>query len=420
MTSLTLKPFESLGRMVAIAWARMNFDTVALPEIAAGALQRSTVLDSVTSNDIVDWVARSPWLTPQVNLESDFGEPPIAVFWHPKFFIEVLFWTTGSPAVHEHGFVGAFRVLEGSSLQSRFNYRVDRRINHNLLLGELVLRDVKLLRQGDVEPIRSGSDLIHSTFHLDTPSVTIVVRTRSEAQAHPQYVFYRPYVAINDRLREPEATRRVQVIELLDRIDSDRFEDVTSLAIRSSDLYVTFQILKYLKFSRRGLARFDEWMALAREHHGEDVDRLRVVLEELDREVMIRTRRRLLVSREHRFFLALLMNVAARDIILKMIQERFPQRDPKALAAQWAFEMSGLEVSGIEFNDVNRSVFVHLLNGLSISEAVRRLETEYDVQDDGQRQLLAEHCAEMRRNLLFRPLLEDERESGHLVLEAQD
>jgi hypothetical protein len=40
------------------------------------------------------------------------------------------------------------------------------------------------------------------------------------------------------------------------------------------------------------------------------------------------------------------------------------------------------------------------------------------VQDDGQRQLLAQHCAEMRRNLLFRPLLEDERESGHLVLEA--
>jgi hypothetical protein len=406
--AMLMKEFESLGTAIASAWTSLNFDTETFPEIAMDALGRSRTCDLVSGEQILEWAASTPWLPQQANLEFGFGEPPITLFWHPKFYIEALYWTVGSPNVHQHGFSGAFAVLQGSSIQSRYAFTADTRVNAHMLLGALTLRDVKLLRKGDVEPIRAGNDLIHSTFHLNTPSITIVVRTYTDVEHYPQYSYYRPCLAINEFHEDPEAVKRIQILRFLDEVKSPRFDEIAQLAIKNSDLAVGYRILRYLRFRPTGAKDFSRWVDILRQKHGPVVDRLRLVLEESDRAMVIRSRRALITSKDHRFFLALLMSLPSRKSILSLVGEHFRDCDPKETVAQWAFEMSGRDLSGIEFNDLNRQLFRHLMDGVSISDVIRRLESQYTVEEIGeQRERLVKRCTQIRHSVIFRPLLEE-------------
>ena len=124
-----------------------------------------------------------------------FGEPPITLFRSRDFAISALVWLDGSTAVHQHGFSGAFRLLEGSSIHVEYNFSVAETITRRLLLGDLQPQGAELLQRGDVRQITAGSDFIHALFHLDRPSVTVVVRTNSESLGVPRFGYFAPGLA---------------------------------------------------------------------------------------------------------------------------------------------------------------------------------------------------------------------------------
>ena len=168
--------FEALGRRVHDEWRLVDFESRRLAAIAYEALRDARLHERVTWDGLVDWVAESPLLPTQHDLSMEFGQPPLVVYAEPRFYIEALFWTTGTTAIHQHGFSGAFTVLTGSSVQTEYAFHVRERVNAHMVLGDLEFLRATVLRRGDVQPIHSGSDLIHSVFHLETPSVTVVVR----------------------------------------------------------------------------------------------------------------------------------------------------------------------------------------------------------------------------------------------------
>jgi hypothetical protein len=405
---MLMKHFESLGSTIASAWTSLSFDSSAFPEIATKALLHTQTCEVISGDEILDWAASTSCLPKQENLAFGFGEPPITLFWHPRFYIEALFWTVGTPNVHQHAFSGAFAVLEGSSIQSWYSFQAERRVNEHMLLGKLTLQEFKILRKGDIEPIRGGTDLIHSTFHLDMPSITIVIRTYTDVEHYPQYSYYRPYLALDEFYEDPEAVRRTQILMFLDQIKSPRFDETAARAIESSNLFVAYRVLRHLRFAPAGMTNFDHWVDLARKRHGPVIDRLRVVIEELERVSVIRSRRALVASKDQRFFLALLMNLPSRESILSVVENHFPQCDPKELVAQWACELSGKDVCGIDFNDLNRQLFRHLMDGISIPEVIRRLEGQYRADEiEEQRQRLVDRCRQIRNSIVFRNLLEE-------------
>ena len=106
-----------------------------------------------------------------------FGEPPLTLFWHSNFHIDALFWTTATTSIHGHGFVGAFQVMEGTSLQSEFEFETDTPKKGRCRIGQLRQVNASLLRTGVTQLIGGGERFIHSVFHLGFPSVTIVVRS---------------------------------------------------------------------------------------------------------------------------------------------------------------------------------------------------------------------------------------------------
>jgi hypothetical protein len=190
-----MQPFTELGLEVERAWRAKSYDERALPELALAALQRAQLHQRVTPREILSWAITTEQLLPPRRQDKEFGQPPLMVYLGERFFIEVLFWLEGTTDIHQHGFSGAFSVLAGSSIESQYEFQPRHPIHAQLALGDLRLKSLRLLPTGECRPIVGGSALIHSVFHLDHPSVTVVVRTYQDVAALPQFSYLRPHLA---------------------------------------------------------------------------------------------------------------------------------------------------------------------------------------------------------------------------------
>ncbi len=339
-----LNPFHDLGLAILDRWRRADFDSGVFPEIAASALTERPPSAEVDPRDVVRWVHESPTLVPQADIESKFGQPAITVFRCEAFHIDVLFWVDGTTAIHQHGFSGAFHVMKGSSLQSRYRFNPSRRYNERLLSGTLELLNVELLAQGDVRPIEAGSDLVHALFHLDRPSVSVVVRTPSDDFAGPQYSYTRAGLAFDPFAKSESMTRKIQTLDLLQTLGDPDFESRARATVRASDSFLAFCVLTHLmrriENPRISTSRFSR--ASDRITRSSSTSS-KIHAEEERRDAYILLRRRLAKQSEHRFFLALLLNLPDRPHILEVVRRAFPLADPAETVVRWIADLAKLD-----------------------------------------------------------------------------
>src|ERR1051325_7448174 len=110
--------FNQLGAEVEGIWRRKNYNEDEFPAIAADALKRADLPSKLSAWDVLDWSLEQTELPRQRDIHGNFGDPPITVFSAPRFYIDVYFWFKGTTATHQHGFCGAFQVMDGSSIHS--------------------------------------------------------------------------------------------------------------------------------------------------------------------------------------------------------------------------------------------------------------------------------------------------------------
>ena len=167
---------ENLGKAIEARINNLNKFDVEFPEIAAYEIEKHTSELNIDTRFITDLVIGSD-LPSQVNLRSKFGQPPLTVFRSQKFYIEALFWFPSRTSIHGHGFCGAFKVLQGTSLQTTYNFH--ERISYDELLkaGDLELQNIQLLCPGDIFKIQPLERFVHCVVHLGSPSLTLVVRS---------------------------------------------------------------------------------------------------------------------------------------------------------------------------------------------------------------------------------------------------
>ena len=70
------------------------------------------------------------------------------------------------------------------------------------------------------------------------------------------------------------------------------------------------------------------------------------VFDEARRQNNLVHRRGQITSPEHRFFLALLLNVPERKRMLAMVEQRFPERDPVDTVVEWVEELANTKLLG--------------------------------------------------------------------------
>src|SRR5262245_11148107 len=111
--------FEQLDADIEKRWRGQHFNEDTFSAVATEALRASNVLSRVDLRQIVDWLSTGRVPSQQFR---NFGQPPINVYLGHKFIIEILLWLDSTTSIHQHGFGGAFGVLQGSSLHSRYRF----------------------------------------------------------------------------------------------------------------------------------------------------------------------------------------------------------------------------------------------------------------------------------------------------------
>jgi hypothetical protein len=318
--------------------------------------------------------------------------------------------------VHQHAFSGAFYVLAGSSIHTRWSFVERTRASSRFLLGEVGFTSTELLERGALREIHPGDGFIHSLFHLDRPSVTLVVRTDRTPGFDPQYSYVRPHVAIDPFHHEP---RRELGLGLLDhwlRKDRAQALELAEAWLAEADLTTTYHVLDRHFLStpndRDGLARL---LACAEARHPE-ARAFPAVFEEKRRQSYIVARRKLVRSPELRFFLALLLNLPGRAEVLRLVGERVPGRDPIDVVVDWVAGLSAIVLEGdlgpnpigFEFGEGELEILRALLRGHEGDGLLAALADVFDDVGEQRGDILALAQA-LRDAVLFRPLFQETR-----------
>src|SRR2546426_3855910 len=291
-----MKVFNELGELVETNWRKRDYLEDEFPEIAAQALAEIDLAkEGVPPWEIIRWLHAEPQLPRQIDIDGSFGNPPITLYTGPRFYIDIYFWLDGTTDVHQHGFAGAFQVLAGSSIHSKYSFLEKQVINEHFRIGDVVFESVELLTERAVRKIVPGAKHIHSLFHLDRPSATITVRTFAVPSAQPQYSYRKPSIAIDPFFKEPSLIKKLQTAAMLLDLQAPTYDEIVGDLIRNSDFHTTFLLLELANRRLSGSqleqvlnlatsrTRFEQLLGQARRKHGELIDCLLSVLEEQNR-----------------------------------------------------------------------------------------------------------------------------------------
>lgn len=332
-----IAPVDQLGRALDADWSALNYDHSRFPELAVRHLSAAGLHRELRPADILAWALRGD-LPEQFDKGSIFGQPPITMFRSRRFIIDALFWLDGTTNIHDHAFAGGFQVLAGSSIETTFRFERERDVDGQLGFGSLKLLDSALRRTGDVQPITPGSSYIHGLFHLERPSVTILVRALQVPFNPVQLQYEACGMAWNPFFRDLTLDRMLEVVELLDKSSDASFDELVGDVVSRADLFTAYRMIRAC-VAIQDLRRVDALMDRVRDREAVKTFSAWLVRERRDR--FLRQRRGLVHEPELRFLLAVLLNSHRADHSLKLVSAfAGPEKDPAVQVASWLARLS--------------------------------------------------------------------------------
>jgi len=238
-----------------------------LPDIAYDCLSHHLPKSEINYFDILSYIALNDDLD-ILQSNSTFSDTQVVLYKGSKFFIEALFWMNGTTSIHQHGFCGAFSLLNGRSINVEYQFTKKLRINSHCYLGDLHLKENLILTPGMVRKILPGSGLIHSVFHLDTPSITIVIRNNSCDDHQPQLDYFSPHLAVNGWYKDKALEKRVQCIDLMLQNNKTQAYPILETFIGQANLHQIFIFFEKIKLFQLDKEYIEKISMLITEKHG--------------------------------------------------------------------------------------------------------------------------------------------------------
>src|SRR5229473_2684376 len=180
-----------------------------LPAASGGAAARRGPPDrSFDLAALAGWTLSRQRFPEACNPFGPFGPPAFTVWSNAHLFVNVYVYNTPEVVVHDHGFAGAFLNLSGRTLHATFDFGGASRVDARVRTGELRVAALEMIRSGDVRLIEPGSAFIHQVWHLDEPTVVLVIRTPPRTPALRQFQYLRPAIAHAGVTRRLSSRRR--------------------------------------------------------------------------------------------------------------------------------------------------------------------------------------------------------------------
>lgn len=336
----------AMGAWIEQKWRALHFDNEVFPSLAVEALETFQPSLQIDRKVLFDWCLEGDGLPLPVDANSHFGQPPLTLLRKERFYIEAYYWLDGTTSIHAHSFSGAFQVLEGLSLHSRYTFATARRWSEHFETGALALTQQELLRESDIRAIDGGRAGIHAVFHLARPSLSLVIRSDREPEHMPQYTYYPPHVADHRFYQPALLKRRLDLIETHLRIEPD--ETITRLQERLPTCDILEQFRTLSRVCKALPERPDLWAPLLQSletWHPEHGRLLSKSLREESRRDNIMARRMKLTKTTHRLLLGLLTLCEERTQILALLSAFSPTQAPLELLFAILWDIASLDDS---------------------------------------------------------------------------
>jgi hypothetical protein len=341
--------FAKLGQTVLERWKGENFSLEKFPGIAVAALDERPPAKQVDLPALM-----SDFLLGEehpLQTDSPFGEPEIVVYSHPRFYIQLLFWMDGTTAIHQHEFSGAFHVMRGSSISAHYAFEKAKSITPYMRLGQVRMKKIEILETGQTLPIVSGQKTIHSLFHLDSPSITVVVRTQHDPGTGPQFNYLPPCLAIDPHHVDLLTLRRTQLLDVLEQTEDPGYADLVMRMVADLDFERGFFVLRHCMGHLQQLNEWDDAIEAFEKRHKPLAAGVAATLREEARRDIIKGLRGTIADPDHRFFLALLMNSPTRADLFALVKHRYPRQTPMDAVLRWAAELMEVSDEGVAILD---------------------------------------------------------------------
>jgi hypothetical protein len=367
--------FAELGERIDARWRSHDYADRALPPIAEEELRRRPPHEHVSPWDLAQ-LGRNPQRMPEQG-SSGFGQPPLAVWGSERMYIEVLYWLEATTAIHQHSFSGAFAVLEGSSLHTQYAFRADRKVSSDLQIGRLTWTSSELLTRGSVHQIRSGPQFVHALFHLDHPSVSVVVRNYHDEGAPTQLGYLPPGIGI-EPLVEPRLERALELYRML--VDIGRVRDAEQILggiIKQPDLMAVYLAMATIGEGAEERAIGQRIRERARKLHGAVIDRLADAIDREEEARRVKALRSRVTDPDLRYFLALLLVVPTPAALRRLIAERTPGADFVTTVIGWLTVLAEQYAFDIRLDAVQLRLVELMMRGQSLAAIKQTLVKEY-------------------------------------------
>jgi hypothetical protein len=187
---------ERLTERLERDYRRADYDEARFPAIATRALEDLPPIDDFHFDQLTAWMTDPTAAMSQDDVVNTFSDVRATLARGTGFNIQLLIWVVGSTDMHAHSFSGAFTVLRGSSIHTIYRMETIQRISAGARRIRCTVQRLEWLRPGDVRPIASGAEFVHSTFHLEEPTLSLVVRTDHEPWSSPPLVVFPPHYAV--------------------------------------------------------------------------------------------------------------------------------------------------------------------------------------------------------------------------------
>jgi predicted metal-dependent enzyme (double-stranded beta helix superfamily) len=340
--------FDELARAVDSRWTAAGRRDDRLTGIAVDTLVELPVPDTLDAVTVLDRLVRDDALPKQRKVTDQFGQPPTVLYLSSGLEVQALTWIEGTTSIHQHGFDGAFRVLQGSSLHVQYDFEPSEELaDGHLVAGTLRMKSAEVLTAGDVRAIPAGPGFIHSLFHLERPSVTIVVRNDSSNLPFPQYDYRHPGLGIDIQAKDERLSMRLRALRAIESVAPDDGMRVALELVRAEDLWTAFRVTE---FWFRNVSDDDRFGDLAGALAARDTTMSGLVEEmfgEQKRQARLLRRRGMLDRQPHRLLLAVLVNLPDPGSVAATMAALFPGREPAEVTLEIVEELASPQLRGL-------------------------------------------------------------------------
>jgi len=312
-----MKNISELARAINADWSDVGRTPSEMPSIAARHLVGGL---GFGLPEVIDMISKASNLPSQRRADQAFGQPGVTLFSSTDFEIEALFWRNATPAIHQHSFAGAFCHLAGRSVHCTYAFEPEDALG-GVTTGQLTRQRLDILRPGQAIEIPMGAELIHSVFHVDNPSVTLVVRTHQEQM--PEMTYLPPGLSYDTSGRTLALHKKLQLLDTLSMTSHPDYPSVASAMLEQGGLFEAFSILIRLGGHDGNTTVFDDASRmLSRRFEGfSGIETVLAAAQEERHRCRLVARRLAMTEAEDRILLALLLGCENAQSLLASATE---------------------------------------------------------------------------------------------------